>query len=93
MIVKGIMIEQTDQVITLAGPAGPGDVVVYKAGEETRELRPAENIPVYHKMACAKIGEGQVVRKYGQPIGTALKDINIGEWVHTHNLRSTCLVS
>ena len=26
--------------------------------------------------------------KYGYPIGHALKDIKIGEWVHTHNIKT-----
>ena len=92
MEIRGIMIEPTDQVITVCAPAAPGDKVVFYTGEEQCTLHPLEEVPIYHKIACAQIRKGELVRKYGQPIGTALKDIRIGEWVHTHNLVSTSLL-
>ena len=39
-----------------------------------------------HKMALIPIKKGEAVFKYGNPIGHAIKDIEPGEWVHTHNL-------
>ena len=41
-----------------------------------------------HKVALCDIAEGELVIKYGTPIGRATRDIKAGEWVHTHNLRS-----
>lgn len=41
-----------------------------------------------HKAALCDIAEGELVIKYGTPIGRATRDIRAGEWVHTHNLRS-----
>ena len=38
-----------------------------------------------HKMAAAPIPEGQPVRKFGQIIGFAKRDIAQGEWIHEHN--------
>ena len=81
MVIKGIKIESDDHVVTLAGAADPEDTVEYRIGGETFTLRPAESIPVYHKMACTDIQKGQVVYKYGQPIGTATEDIRKGEWL------------
>jgi altronate hydrolase len=43
-------------------------------------------IPAGHKIALAPIAAGEVVLKYGQPIGVASRDIAEGEHVHTHNL-------
>lgn len=47
-----------------------------------------EAIPFGHKFAIEPIEAGEGVRKYGEIIGEATADIDAGEWVHTHNLRS-----
>ena len=49
----------------------------------------AEDIPQGHKFALCPIKEGERVIKYGNPIGIAAKDIRPGEWVHTHNIRTS----
>ena len=41
-----------------------------------------------HKYAIQDIAEGESIIKYGQPIGHASRDINAGEHVHTHNLKT-----
>jgi altronate dehydratase len=43
-------------------------------------------VPAGHKMALRAIAAGSPVRKYGQVIGVAAKDIAAGEHVHSHNL-------
>ncbi len=43
-------------------------------------------IPAGHKVAAAPIRAGELVVKYGQPIGTAAGGIAAGDHVHTHNL-------
>ncbi len=45
-------------------------------------------IPPGHKMATRAIEPGEVVRRYGQIIGFAIKAIAPGQHVHTHNLTS-----
>ncbi|MFM6853217.1 MAG: UxaA family hydrolase, partial [Sphingopyxis sp.] len=39
-----------------------------------------------HKCALVDHQPGDVVRKYGQPIGAASAPIAAGDWVHSHNL-------
>ncbi len=46
------------------------------------------DIPAGHKYALKDIKKGETVIKYGQIIGRATTDINTGEWVHTHNVKS-----
>ena len=41
-----------------------------------------------HKYALAPIRKGEDVIKYGYPIGVATDDINEGDHVHSHNIRS-----
>ncbi len=47
-----------------------------------------EAVPRGHKLALIDLPAGAEVRKYGQPIGLAIRDIAAGEHVHEHNLRS-----
>ena len=53
-----------------------------------RRLRVREAVPRGHKLALIDLAAGTEVRKYGQPIGLATRDIAAGEHVHEHNLRS-----
>ncbi|MDE7377128.1 MAG: altronate dehydratase family protein, partial [Muribaculaceae bacterium] len=47
------------------------------------------DIPAGHKVALRDIAEGDVVIKYGFPIGHATQPIKAGEWVHSHNLATS----
>lgn len=47
-----------------------------------------ENIPFAHKFAIKDIENGETIIKYGEIIGIAVKNINKGEHVHTHNTKS-----
>jgi len=48
-----------------------------------------DKIPPGHKIAVRDIAAGTPVRKYGQIIGIADKDIAAGAHIHTHNLAMT----
>jgi altronate hydrolase len=43
-------------------------------------------VPAGHKIAAARIAEGQPIRKYDTVIGFAARDIQPGEHVHDHNI-------
>ena len=47
-----------------------------------------QNIPFGHKFALKKISKGDLVKKYGEIIGIATENIEGGDWIHTHNLKS-----
>jgi len=49
-------------------------------------LTARDAIPAGHKIAIARIGQGETVRRYGQIIGRARQVIESGSHVHTHNL-------
>ena len=51
-------------------------------------LAGTETIPAGHKFALREIKKGDYVVKYGEIIGRATADIQKGEWVHTHNVKS-----
>ena len=74
----------------------PGDNVVIAArrlpagialGRENITTR--EPIPSGHKIATRAIVKGEAIRKYGQVIGAATRDIAAGEHVHVQNCAVT----
>jgi hypothetical protein len=56
-----------------------------------RELTISGSIPIGHKVAARWIQAGERIIKYGVPIGSATREIEPGELVHTHNLKSDYL--
>ncbi|MFJ5768583.1 UxaA family hydrolase [Psychrobacillus sp. NPDC093180] len=47
-----------------------------------------ENVRRGHKIAVSPIKKGENILKYGFPIGHATEDIAIGEFVHSHNVKT-----
>jgi len=48
----------------------------------------SSDIDVGHKLARIDLAAGDVVLKYGAPIGSITRPTRIGEHVHTHNMKS-----
>lgn len=57
-------------------------------GEPYEGVTLAENVKKGHKFALRPIKSGENVIKYGVPIAHATRDIAVGEWVHTHNVKT-----
>lgn len=55
---------------------------------EDAKITLLEDINRGHKIAIKNINKGENIVKYGLPIGYALEDIKIGNWVHTHNTKT-----
>lgn len=53
------------------------------------ELSACASIQRGHKMALQRHQTGDLVIRYGQPIGRATANIAPGDWVHSHNLATT----
>lgn len=48
----------------------------------------SEAVGFGHKAAIKSIKKEEEIIKYGQRIGVATQNINPGEWVHLHNMKS-----
>jgi hypothetical protein len=83
MNLNAILIDSTDNVATLLAEVREGELV--SCGDRLA-VAARESVPVGHKVALVEIAEGESVRKYGHPIGTASRRIAPGEHVHLHNL-------
>ncbi|MGN0803903.1 MAG: UxaA family hydrolase [Candidatus Coproplasma sp.] len=57
-------------------------------GEIYEGVTLAEDVKKGHKFALRPIKSGENVIKYGVPIAHATRDISVGEWVHTHNVKT-----
>lgn len=55
---------------------------------EDEKITLLEDINRGHKIAIKNINKGENIVRYGLPIGYALEDIKIGNWVHTHNTKT-----
>lgn len=76
-----------DNVATALEDLEPGVVDVMGMGKE-RKISALEPIGLGHKISLQEIGAGDLLIKYGVPIGVAVVDISAGQWVHLHNCRS-----
>lgn len=83
MDVNVIVINPRDNVAVALEDISAGSEVRPPAADPFLAL---EKIPYSHKVALMDMAAGHMVRKYGEPIGSASVDIRKGSWVHTHNL-------
>jgi len=58
-------------------------------GQEIPELgvRTRAQVPAGHKIAARRIAAGEQVKKYDTVIGVATRDLEPGDYVHSHNLQ------
>ena len=80
-----IQINPADNVIVALSPLAKGTAVAVPG---VGEVVAAEDIPQGHKMAVRAIAAGENVVKYGLPIGHVTGDIQPGQWLHTHNVKT-----
>lgn len=78
-----VLLNADDDVVVARRSAPAGTVW---AGPQERSVTCRERIELGHKLAIRGISAGSPVRKYGQLIGYATRDIAPGDWVHQHNL-------
>ncbi|WP_027438238.1 UxaA family hydrolase [Lachnospira multipara] len=79
-----IKINKDDNVCVALKPIAKG-TTVNVAGEN---ITTVEDIPQGHKFAIKPVKKGDSVIKYGFRIGIAQADVEVGAWIHTHNLKT-----
>lgn len=78
-----------DDVAVAVHDAVPGRVTLGYLDSKRREvIQLKEPIRYGHKVALANLSSGAEVTEYGVRIGVTREAVSVGEWVHTHNLRS-----
>ena len=79
-----LLLSPRDNVFVLRGAVEAGERILVYGVQVLFKTR----IGLGHKLARVKILSGSKVLKYGAPIGSVTRDIEIGEHVHTANLKS-----
>jgi altronate dehydratase small subunit len=80
------LISENDNVVTVLTDVKAGENVTVRRGGKESLYVCNQDIPLGHKLAIVKMKKGDSVIKYGEKIGIATKEIEIGDWVHTHNV-------
>ncbi|MGZ5180715.1 MAG: UxaA family hydrolase [Ramlibacter sp.] len=75
-----IRLHPDDNVLVAKAPLALGQVLPGLAA------RARAQVPAGHKIAARAIALGEPVRKYNAVIGVAARDIQAGDYVHSHNL-------
>ena len=57
-------------------------------GKNHIQIKVRQDIPLGHKIALIKFKPGDTVIKYGEDIGRVVADIEAGDHVHVHNLKT-----
>ena len=78
-----VLLHRDDDVVVARRAAPQGTVL---NGPNGLKVTCKERIDLGHKLAIRAVASGGPVRKYGQLIGYATRDIAPGDWVHQHNL-------
>ncbi|PHR62063.1 MAG: hypothetical protein COA47_04990 [Robiginitomaculum sp.] len=79
-----LLLSPRDNVFVLRGAIEAGETIMVSGVQVSFEAR----IGLGHKVARSAILAATKVLKYGAPIGSATRDIDIGEHVHIANLKS-----
>lgn len=83
---RALIMHASDNVATAVEEIQPGEQVAARFGGEVITLEALETIPFGFKIALEEIPRGEIIRKYGEPIGKAASTIARGAMVHVHNL-------
>jgi altronate dehydratase small subunit len=85
---RAVVIDERDSVATALADLAAGEILMLRAAGEDCRITLCAPIPFGHKLALMTIPAGAPVRKYGQVIGRAMREIAPGGHVHLHNLES-----
>lgn len=84
-----LLLSPEDNILVLRAAITAGEAVMVTGQTVTVPLR----IGLGHKLARRAIAAGDKVLKYGAPVGSATRDIAVGDHVHLHNLKSDYIPS
>ena len=79
-----IVLAETDTVAVARCAVGAGETLKISGVDVTL----SQAVSMGHKLAREPMDIGDKVLKYGVSIGSATKDIRIGDHVHLHNMKS-----
>ena len=89
MPATAMIIEKGDNVATCLEKVEKGQSVrLMLNGKMGRTLKANQAIPYIHKICVKPLKKGEHCMKYGLSIGVASRDIQVGDYIHVHNIES-----
>ncbi len=85
---NSVVITSDDSIAVCTSSLKKGEVARMFIGISEKDITVINDIPFGHKIAIKQINKGHKIIKYGESIGVATQAIQIGEWVHIHNVES-----
>ncbi|MDE0969505.1 MAG: UxaA family hydrolase [Octadecabacter sp.] len=79
-----IILMPEDTVVVVRCSISKGEILVINGAKITLDVA----VSMGHKLALRPMSVGDKVLKYGASIGSAIKDITVGDHVHLHNMKS-----
>jgi hypothetical protein len=81
---KLLLLDPADNVLVAIQTLEAGDILTVGGQRVNMPTR----LTLGHKLAARTIPAGEKILKYRVPIGSATRDIAVGEHVHLHNMKS-----
>lgn len=86
---RALLLAPQDNIAVALSELRAGECV--RIGSQAVTLR--QDVKTGHKFAVHVIAPDEIIRKYNCPIGSATCCIEVGDYVHTHNVRSNYLAN
>ena len=81
-----LVIHPDDNVAVALSHLKSGDKCSVRLGEQFSIITVLEDVPFGHKIALQTIFRNEAVLKYGEEIGQMNSPVEMGGWIHTHNM-------
>jgi len=88
MLKSAVVAHEKDNVATAIKDLSKGEKVLIDIYGKEITVVINDDIPFGHKFAISTINKGEHIIKYGELIGEATEDIDVGDYVHVHNVVS-----
>ena len=62
--------------------------IVLADDSQTDAITARGNVPLSHKIALRSLAAGERVIEYGLPVGVLKEAVTVGDYVHTHNMKT-----
>jgi len=85
---KVLIIHLNDNVATALTDIKAGETIMIDTESGKKAIYVQQSIPLNHKISVKRIKKDSPVIKYGEQIGIATSNIEEGEYVHIHNVKS-----
>jgi hypothetical protein len=80
-----ILLHPDDNVLVCRRTIAAGERI---AVEGAPDLEIRRSVELGHKLARYSLPAKSKVIKYGAPIGSMTEDVEAGDWIHLHNMKS-----